>query len=160
VNRFPLNLEMMAHRRGLASPPQGIGSFLTLRILLVDDFPAVRQGLKHLVEMNEAWEVVAEAGDGQEGLQEAERLQPDVAVVDIGMPRMNGLELTRAIQKSAPKTKVLILTEQNSQHMMQEARNAGADGYVIKSHAGSELLPALEAFSEERPFFSSKGIDE
>ena len=133
---------------------------MTLRILLVDDFPAVRKGLKHLVEMNEAWEVVAEAGDGQEGLQEAERLQPDVAVVDIGMPRMNGLELTRAIQKSAPKTKVLILTEQNSQHMMQEARNAGADGYVIKSHAGSELLPALEALSEERPFFSSKGIDE
>jgi DNA-binding NarL/FixJ family response regulator len=133
---------------------------LTLRILLVDDFPAVRKGLKHLVEMNEAWEVVAEAGDGQEGLQEAQRLQPDVAVVDIGMPIMNGLELTRALQKSAPNTKVLILTEQNSQRMMQEARNAGADGYVIKSHAGSELLPALEALSEERPFFSSLGIDD
>lgn len=133
---------------------------MTLRVLLVDDFPAVRKGLKHLVEMHQSWEVVAEASDGQEGLQEAQRLQPDVAVVDIGMPRMNGLELTRALRNSAPKTKVLILTEQNSQHMMQEARNAGADGYVIKSHAGSELLPALEALSEERPFFSSKGIED
>ena len=71
-----------------------------------------------------------------------------------------GLNLRGLFRKSAPNTKVLILTEQNSQHMMQEARNAGADGYVIKSHAGSELLPALEALSEERPFFSSKGIDD
>ena len=133
---------------------------MTLRILLVDDFPAVRQGLKQIVEMNQAGEVVAEASDGQEGLQEAQRLQPDVAVVDIGMPKMNGLELTRALRNSAPNTKVLILTEQSSQHMMQEARDAGADGYVIKSHAGSEFLLALEALSNERPFFSSKGIDD
>ena len=147
-------------RRSVASPPQGIGTSLTLRILLVDDFAAVRKGLKHLVGMNRDWEVVAEACDGQEGLQEALRLQPDVAVVDISMPRMNGLELTRALRDSAPNTKVLILTEQNSPHMMQEARNAGADGYVIKSHAGSELLPAIQALSEQRPFFSSKGIDD
>lgn len=133
---------------------------MTLRILLVDDFPAVRRGIKHLVESHQAGEVVAEACDGQEGLQEALRLQPDLAVVDIRMPRMNGLEFTRALRNSAPNTKVLILTEQNSQHMMQEARNAGADGYVIKSHAGSELLPAIRALSEQRPFFSSKGIDD
>jgi DNA-binding NarL/FixJ family response regulator len=133
---------------------------LALRILLVDDFPAVRRGLKHLVESNQAWEIVAEACDGQEGLREVVRLRPDVVVVDIGMPIMNGLELTRAVRSSVPNTKVLILTEYSSQQMMREARDAGADGYVIKSYAGSELLPAIQALSEERSFFSSKGIDD
>jgi DNA-binding NarL/FixJ family response regulator len=129
-----------------------------LRILLVDDFPAVRRGVKHLVESNQEWEIVAEACDGQEGLREVMRLRPDIAVVDIGMPRMNGLDLTRAVRNSVPNTKVLILTEYSSQQMMREARDAGADGYVIKSYAGSELLAAIQALSEERSFFSSKGI--
>jgi DNA-binding NarL/FixJ family response regulator len=131
---------------------------LALRILLVDDFPAVRRGVKHLVESNQEWEIVAEACDGQEGLREVVRLRPDIAVVDIGMPRMNGLDLTRAVRNSVPNTKVLILTEYSSQQMMREARDAGADGYVIKSYAGSELLAAIQALSEERSFFSSKGI--
>jgi DNA-binding NarL/FixJ family response regulator len=131
---------------------------LALRILLVDDFPAVRRGVKHLVESNQEWEIVAEACDGQEGLREVMRLRPDIAVVDIGMPRMNGLDLTRAVRNSVPNTKVLILTEYSSQQMMREARDAGADGYVIKSYAGSELLAAIQALSEERSFFSSKGI--
>jgi DNA-binding NarL/FixJ family response regulator len=113
-----------------------------------------------LVESNQAWEIVAEACDGQEGLREVVRLRPDVVVVDIGMPIMNGLELTRAVRSSVPNTKVLILTEYSSQQMMREARDAGADGYVIKSYAGSELLPAIQALSEERSFFSSKGIDD
>jgi DNA-binding NarL/FixJ family response regulator len=124
----------------------------------VDDFPAVRRGVKHLVESNQEWEIVAEACDGQEGLREVVRLRPDIAVVDIGMPRMNGLDLTRAVRNSVPNTKVLILTEYSSQQMMREARDAGADGYVIKSYAGSELLAAIQALSEERSFFSSKGI--
>lgn len=133
---------------------------LALRILIVDDFPAIRKGLRVLLETRQNWEVVAEAIDGVEGLREITRLQPDVAVVDIAMPGMNGLELTRALRESVPGTRILILTEHNSQSMIDEARNAGAHGYVIKSDASSELLPAIQALSEHRSFFTSKAISD
>ena len=133
---------------------------LAWRILLVDDFPAVRKGLKVLLETRQNWEVVAEAADGQSGLEEVTRLCPDVAVVDISMPGMNGLELTRTLRKVVPQTQVLILTEHNSQSMIDEARSAGAQGYVVKSHASSELLPAIQALSEHRQFFTCKGVVE
>jgi DNA-binding NarL/FixJ family response regulator len=131
---------------------------LTLRILLVDDFPSVRKVLRVLLGTCQNWEVVAEAADGEEGLKEVARLQPDVAVVDISMPGMNGLELTRAVRKLVPQTKILILTEYDSQSMIDEARKAGADGYVTKSDASSKLLPAIQALSEHRQFFTSKSI--
>jgi DNA-binding NarL/FixJ family response regulator len=112
-----------------------------------------------LLESRKNWEIVAEAADGNEGLHAVSRLKPDVAVVDIGMPGMDGLDLTRAVRKTTPKTKILILTEYRSRSMIDEARNAGADGYVIKSDAGSDLLPAVQALSEHRDFFTSNGTD-
>jgi len=125
------------------------------RILLVDDFPAVRSGLRTMLESRGDWEVIGEAGDGEQGLAQAKRFQPDIAVVDIGMPKMNGLTLTREIRRLLPRVEVLIVTDHDSRHMRKEAQAAGARGYVVKSQAGSHLLAAVQALSEHRVFFMS-----
>ncbi len=125
------------------------------RILLVDDFPAVRSGLRTMLESRGDWEVIGEAGDGEQGLAQAQRFQPDIAVVDIGMPKMNGLTLTREIRRLLPRVEVLIVTDHDSRHMRKEAQAAGARGYVVKSQAGSHLLAAVQALSEHRVFFTS-----
>ena len=125
------------------------------RILLVDDFPAVRSGLRTMLESRGDWEVIGEAGDGEQGLAQAKRFQPDIAVVDIGMPKMNGLTLTREIRRLLPKIEVLIVTDHDSRHMQQAAQAVGARGFVVKSQLGSHLLAAVQALSEHRVFFAS-----
>jgi DNA-binding NarL/FixJ family response regulator len=127
---------------------------MAVRILLVDDHPIVRQGLRSLLEGRPGWEVVGEASDGIEALNKVESLQPDVVVLDITMPRMNGLEACRLIQQK-PKTsglEVLVVTQHDSPQMMREALDAGARGYVVKSNAARDLLEAVEAVSQHRVF--------
>jgi DNA-binding NarL/FixJ family response regulator len=124
------------------------------RILLVDDFAPVRAGLRTMLESRGDWQVIGEAGDGEQGLAQAKRFQPDIAVVDIGMPRMNGLTLTREIRR-LPAVEVLIVTDHDSRQMLNAARDAGARGYVVKSQAGAHLLAAVQALSEHRAFFTS-----
>jgi DNA-binding NarL/FixJ family response regulator len=123
-------------------------------ILLVDDFPAVRLGLRAILENRDDWTVIGEAEDGEQGLAQAQRFHPSVAVVDISMPKMNGLALTREIRRLLPDTEVLIVTEHNSRQMLHEAREAGARGYIIKSEAPSQLLAAVQAISAHRTFFT------
>jgi DNA-binding NarL/FixJ family response regulator len=125
------------------------------RILLVDDFAPVRAGLRTMLESRGDWQVIGEAGDGEQGLAQAKRFQPDIAVVDIGMPRMNGLTLTREIRRLLPAVEVLIVTDHDSRQMLNAARDAGARGYVVKSQAGAHLLAAVQALSEHRAFFTS-----
>jgi DNA-binding NarL/FixJ family response regulator len=127
---------------------------MAVRILLVDDHPIVRQGLRSLLEGRPGWEVVGEASDGIEALSKVESLQPDVVVLDITMPRMNGLEACRLIQQK-PKAhglEVLVVTQHDSPQMMREALDAGARGYVVKSNAARDLLEAVEAVSQHRVF--------
>jgi DNA-binding NarL/FixJ family response regulator len=127
---------------------------MAVRILLVDDHPIVRQGLRSLLEARPGWEVVGEASDGIEALDKVESLHPDVVVLDITMPRMNGLEACRLIQQK-PKTsglEVLVVTQHDSPQMMREALDAGARGYVVKSNAARDLLEAVEAVSQHRVF--------
>jgi DNA-binding NarL/FixJ family response regulator len=122
-------------------------------ILLVDDFAAVRRGLRNMLESRHDWTVIGEAADGLQGLEQAQLFQPTVAVVDISMPKMNGLALTREIRRLLPDIEVLIVTEHDSRQMLREAQQAGAHGYIVKSQAGSHLLPAIQALSEHRAFF-------
>lgn len=125
---------------------------MTIRILVVDDHPIVRQGLKTLLEGHSGWEVIGEASDGAEALEKTKDLNPNVMVLDVTMPRMNGLEACRLLRRQYPDLEILFVTQHDSPQMMREALEAGARGYVVKSNAARDLLAAVEAVSQHRVF--------
>lgn len=126
---------------------------MTVRILVADDHPVVRQGLRTLLSGCSEWEVIDEAEDGIEALEMAERLNPDVVVLDVSMPRMSGLDVCRRIRKNVPESEILIVTQHDSVQMMRAAVGAGARGYVVKSNAARDLLEAVRAVSKHQQFF-------
>ena len=130
---------------------------MTIRILLVDDHPIVRQGLKTILQEHAGWEVIGEASDGAEAVEKAKSLSPDVMVLDVTMPRMNGLEACRLLRRQSPHLEILIVTQHDSPQMMREALEAGARGYVVKSNAARDLLAAVEAVSQHRVFTALHG---
>lgn len=132
-------------------------SDMTTRILLVDDHPIVRQGLKTILEGHIDWEIVGEASDGVEAVEKAVRLTPDVMVLDVTMPTMNGLEACRVLRRELPGLEILFVTQHDSPQMMREALDAGARGYVVKSNAARDLLEAVEAVSQHRRFTALNG---
>lgn len=127
-----------------------------IQILLADDHEVVRKGLRALLEAQPGWKVIAEAMDGREAVEKARDLQPDVAIVDIGMPSLNGLEATRQIVKKAPRTRVLVLTMHDTNPLIQQVVKAGARGYVLKSDVASDLVSAVDALCRDQTFFTSK----
>jgi DNA-binding NarL/FixJ family response regulator len=120
---------------------------MAIRVLLADDHVLVRQGLKSLLE-RENFQVVAEASDGQEVIHLAETLHPDIAVIDISMPTLNGIDASRELARSCPKTKVILLTQHEEEQYIYEALQARVKGYVLKSQVASDLVHAMQQVSK------------
>jgi DNA-binding NarL/FixJ family response regulator len=127
-----------------------------VRILVADDHHVVRTGLRSLLESRNGWQVCAEASNGREAVEKTGELKPDVAVLDIGMPLLNGVEATRQIRKLSPQTEILILTMHDSELLVQEVLEAGARGYILKDDADRNLIAAVDSLRRHKPFFSSR----
>jgi two-component system response regulator NreC len=126
---------------------------MPIRIVLADDHVLVRQGLKSLLE-REGFQVVAEASDGQEALCHVESFQPDIAILDISMPTLNGLSAAREMKRSSPKTKTILLTQHDESQYIHEALEAGVKGYVLKNQVANDLLLAIRQVSRGQVYLS------
>jgi DNA-binding NarL/FixJ family response regulator len=127
-----------------------------LRILIADDHEVARQGIRSLLENHAGWEVCGEARDGREAVEFASQLKPDVLLLDIGMPNLNGLDAARQVLTMLPEARILILTIHDSEQVVREVLAAGAQGFLLKSDAGRELVAAVEALQNRKTFFTSK----
>jgi len=125
-----------------------------LRILLAEDHELVRKGLRLLLERHPNLEVVGEAADGKEAVRLAEELAPDLVIMDIAMPHLNGLDAAAQIVRRGPRTQVIILSMHSDESYLARALNAGAKGYLLKDSAEADLLRAVETVAQGRPFFS------
>ena len=128
----------------------------TLRLLVADDHDVARAGVKSLLEDEAGWEIVGEARNGREAVERAQELKPDVAILDVTMPELNGLEAARQIRKSCPETEVLVLTVHETEEIAQEVLAAGAKGYILKSDAGKELVAAVNNVSNHLNYLTTR----
>jgi DNA-binding NarL/FixJ family response regulator len=125
-----------------------------LRILVADDHAVVRRGVRALLESQPGWEVTAEATTGREAVELARQLQPDVIVMDLSLPELNGLDATRQIVKESPRIEVLVLTMHHSEELLREVLQAGARGYVLKSDADECLVTAVDSLRQHKPYLT------
>jgi len=130
-----------------------------VRILVADDHEIVRQGLRALIETRAGFVVCGEAANGREAVDKAAALKPDVLVLDIAMPELNGLEAARRIPAVSPRTQILVLSTHHDDALVHELIAAGVRGYVLKSDAAKDLVTAIESLSSGRPFFSAQIAD-
>ena len=127
-----------------------------LRLLIADDHAVVRAGLRALLESRKGWQVCAEAGDGRDAVEKAAKFNPDIIILDIGMPLLNGVEAARRIHKALPKSEILILTMHESDELVQQVVEAGARGYILKDEADRVLHAAVDALRQHKPYFSTR----
>jgi DNA-binding NarL/FixJ family response regulator len=127
-----------------------------MRILVVDDHDVVRRGLRSVLEGHPGWQVCAEASNGRAAVAQAEQLKPDVVVMDISMPDMNGLEAARQIKKIHPKAEIVILSVHFSDQLVRDIVDAGAKSYILKSDAERDLVIAVEAVANHRSYFTTQ----
>jgi DNA-binding NarL/FixJ family response regulator len=128
---------------------------MSLRILVVDDHAVVRRGVRSLLESHEGWEVCGEATTGRDAVEQSRQLRPDVVVMDLSLPELNGLDATRQILKDAPGTEVLVLTMHRSEALARDVLRAGARGYMMKSDADENLITAVDTLRQHKPFLTS-----
>jgi DNA-binding NarL/FixJ family response regulator len=126
-----------------------------LRILIADDHEIVRRGIRPFIESEWGWEVIGEASDGREAVDMAIKLKPDVVVLDVGMPRLSGVEATRQIKRDLPEAEVLVFTGHESEALVHQLFQAGARALVMKNEAAAQLLPAIKALAAGQPYFGS-----
>jgi DNA-binding NarL/FixJ family response regulator len=131
----------------------------SLRILIADDHDLMRRGLRTLLETHPGWTVCAEANTGRDAVAKAEELRPDIVIMDITMPELNGVEAARRILKASPSTEILILSVHHSDQLIREILAAGARGYIVKSDSDRDLLVAVEALSNHKPFFTPRATE-
>jgi DNA-binding NarL/FixJ family response regulator len=129
---------------------------ITTRILLADDHEIIREGLRSVLETRKDWEIVGEATNGREAVKKVAELKPDVVVMDISMPELNGLEAVRQIVKQVPRTEVLVLTMHDSEDLVRGVLDAGARGYLLKSDASRQLISAIDALRLHKPYLTPR----
>lgn len=127
----------------------------SIRVLVVDDYEAWRRFACSTLQKQPQVELVAEVSDGLEAVQQAEQLQPNLILLDIGLPTINGIEVARRIREVSPNSKILFISENRSREIVEKALNTGAAGYVLKSDAATELLTAIKAVLEGKRFVSA-----
>jgi DNA-binding NarL/FixJ family response regulator len=129
------------------------------RILIADDHAVIRHGVRSILQNHDGWEICGEAVDGRDAVRKAMELKPDVAILDIGMPNLNGLDAARQILSNDSRTMVLILTIDGSDQVIREVLSAGARGFLLKSDAANDLVTAVDALQHHRTFFTSKAAE-
>ena len=129
---------------------------MTVTVLLVDDHPMIRQGLRNLVASERDFQVVGEAGDGVEALQKIQLTRPDVLIIDMMMPNLNGLEVLLQVKKLSPRTRTIVFSMQSAEPYVVEALRAGADGYILKETGPGELIAAIHSVLQGDRFLSEK----
>lgn len=132
---------------------------MKVRILIADDHEVVRRGMCALLEGREGWEICGQATDGRQAVEMAKQLNPDVIILDVGMPNLNGLAATRQLAQQNSKYKIIVLTIDDSDEVIREALDAGARGFVLKSDAARDLVSAVEALQRNRMFFTPRVND-
>lgn len=128
----------------------------TIKILIADDHEVVRRGVRELLSVQPGWEVCCEVGNGRDAVNFVQKTPPDIAILDVGMPGLNGMDAAKQIKKNAPQIKILIFTMHETEELVREVFRSGAHGYVLKSDAGTHLVAAINAVMEGRHFCSSK----
>jgi DNA-binding NarL/FixJ family response regulator len=127
----------------------------SVRVVVVDDYAPFRNFFCSTLRKNPELQIVAEIADGLEAVQKAEELQPDLILLDLGLPKLNGIEAARRIRKVAPQSKILFVSQESSPDVVEEALSLGPAGYVVKAYAASELLAAVEAVRQGKRFISA-----
>lgn len=131
-----------------------------LRVILVDDHAVIREGLVSLIDAQSDMQVIAQAGDGREGVEQARLLRPDVVVMDVSMPEMNGIEATRVIKRELAETRILALTAYDNPVYMRQLADAGATGYVLKRSAAQEVIGAIRLVASGANYFDRAMMNE
>src|SRR5579862_8925338 len=132
---------------------------MPLRILVADDHDVMRLGIRALLASRDGWEVCGDARTGQEAVSKSEELKPDIVILDVNMPELNGIEAARRIRETLPATELLIISFDYSDQLIREIVSAGARGFVVKADSERDLITAVEALSNHRSFFTSRATD-